>query len=760
MKLKPIFFTLFFLLLALSGVYAQQSTIPLERDLYIYFDDIDIYDTRPSLSLKIGQNDNVYTTTIVLEEGTNMYHFVIPDYQDGEIFFKISYGKKYLEDVIPSVQVGQFGLPEPVFIGVKNLDYFPRTTEIWTRDVILANLQKKDVKIEGAFDIEPRNFSPNKIDHVNFSFPFLQIYPEEMEEGVTLNKRVIETRIYQADLEINPEWSEATFELRAPLPRPTLAFMEVNEQYFPVVLFPHDRIRIPLEYNAIARKGLSGKDLDMQFRVANNSRHNDISLAQSFFNERYPEGLSLKEMEKIKQVIMDSPQQRSDTIMAWAQGLDAFMDSKHHSSDRILDMINNLGSRSWPEAFEEAYEDYVDRANRKVRRKINSWTETMLSFLSLSFLLFIISVIARLSRRSSFLSVHLPKFELVFHSLFWILNGFHFIVNSSHGVTTVSNPLNLFFLVAVLVLIYANALYFTPNMLAQKRWKLYFGSLLISGVAFMLTIGLFSINPFKNFQWVYANGIWFSYSPPYSWNYLVEEFFFPIYAVSLVLAPSYGLLRNFLLKRVPKLKEQKDSLQAELKALKNQISPHFFFNSLNTVYSFAMGEESPKTAEAITKLSDMMRFVIYHGEKKNIPLSQELDYLQDYIELQKLRLNAVKHDIRFRIDGEPEGIDIAPLILITPIENAFKHGISMNKDSYIYIDLLIQRSGVILTVENSQHDGKLVKVDEHGRSDEGGLGIENTRQRLELLYPNRFDWYIEEGEGKYLTQLSIDLQKA
>ena len=152
-----------------------------------------------------------------------------------------------------------------------------------------------------------------------------------------------------------------------------------------------------------------------------------------------------------------------------------------------------------------------------------------------------------------------------------------------------------------------------------------------------------------------------------------------------------------------------------------------------------------------------MRFAIYHGDKKQIPLETELEYLSDYIDMQRLRINPIKHDLQYRVDGEAGDLQIAPLMLITLIENAFKHGISMSQESYIHIDLFILDKGLILTVENSVHPKDLVAVGGNAVIKESGVGLVNTRERLNLLYAGKHEWRIEEDEDRYFTQLSLDL---
>lgn len=207
---------------------------------------------------------------------------------------------------------------------------------------------------------------------------------------------------------------------------------------------------------------------------------------------------------------------------------------------------------------------------------------------------------------------------------------------------------------------------------------------------------------------------------------------------------------SFLLKtreHLSKLKE--DKLKAELLTLKAQINPHFLFNTLNTIYALAIKKDD-KTGEAITNLSGLMRYVTKDVNENTIPLQKEIDYISNYIELQKARLgNTVK--INFDIFGEAGNKRITPLILITYIENAFKYGVNPNvPDCVVSVQLDMSDTGITLHTFNH-------KVPNLNRTESTGIGMKNTEERLKYLYPKKHFLEIKDQENSYTLTLSIDL---
>lgn len=193
---------------------------------------------------------------------------------------------------------------------------------------------------------------------------------------------------------------------------------------------------------------------------------------------------------------------------------------------------------------------------------------------------------------------------------------------------------------------------------------------------------------------------------------------------------------------------------ADLDFLRSQINPHFLFNALNTIYGTALQENAERTSEGIEKLGDMMRFMLQENMQDKISLAREIDYLNNYISLQKLRtVTSPEVNIQAEIEEQLNPLRISPMLLIPFVENAFKHGISLREPSHIKITLQTQGHKLYFDVHNSIH----VKPDNDPEKDKSGIGLNNVKQRLELLYPHKHELIIRETGKEFFIHLTIDL---
>ncbi|MBD8490549.1 histidine kinase [Echinicola sp. CAU 1574] len=205
------------------------------------------------------------------------------------------------------------------------------------------------------------------------------------------------------------------------------------------------------------------------------------------------------------------------------------------------------------------------------------------------------------------------------------------------------------------------------------------------------------------------------------------------------------------------LNVQLEEKTTDLKQLRNQINPHFLFNALNTIYGISLQENAEKTSESVQKLGDMMRFMLHENTQEAIPLNREIDYLINYVDLQTLRIQEQENiDILFSRKEEHCKGNIAPMLLIPFIENAFKHGISLQKKSWVKINLRCLEGSLHLDINNSIHR----KSGEDPENVPSGIGLNNVRQRLNLLYPNCHELVIRENDLEYFVHLSIQLNKS
>ena len=192
---------------------------------------------------------------------------------------------------------------------------------------------------------------------------------------------------------------------------------------------------------------------------------------------------------------------------------------------------------------------------------------------------------------------------------------------------------------------------------------------------------------------------------------------------------------------------EKEKLNAEVSFLKAQINPHFLFNTLNSIYSLALQKDN-KTADAIVQLSGLMRYIIKDANDYMVPLEKEIDYIGNYVSLQKTRLGDTVN-INYHLQGDLPGKQIAPLILISFIENAFKHGVNPDKNSTIEISIAIIGINLRLYVFNKKTNVAM---------DEPGIGLQNTKERLQLLYPSRYELVVSDKDDTYTVHLLMSLE--
>jgi LytS/YehU family sensor histidine kinase len=197
------------------------------------------------------------------------------------------------------------------------------------------------------------------------------------------------------------------------------------------------------------------------------------------------------------------------------------------------------------------------------------------------------------------------------------------------------------------------------------------------------------------------------------------------------------------------MRAEKEKINNELLALRSQINPHFLFNSLNSIYSLAL-HQSGKTPAAILKISDLMRYMLYEANEDKVPLKNELQFLENYFELQKLRSDD-RTEIKLNVAGEVKKQQIAPLLFLPFIENSFKHGVKGDPEGgFTRVSINVNGEEVQLDVINNK--GKIDKVE---KGDFQGIGLQNARRRLELLYPQRHTLSIDDLEDSFEVKLKI-----
>ena len=197
------------------------------------------------------------------------------------------------------------------------------------------------------------------------------------------------------------------------------------------------------------------------------------------------------------------------------------------------------------------------------------------------------------------------------------------------------------------------------------------------------------------------------------------------------------------------------SQTVELKSLKDQINPHFLFNTLNNLYGLTR-QNPDQAGEVVLRLSQLMEYMLYEGNRATVPLQKEIDYLENYLALERIRYGPGLH-LSFRVSGPVGRFRIAPLLLLPFVENAFKHGLSQQlTDAWLQIQLTVTPGELTFKVENSKPESP----DEGMSQKNTGIGLPNVAKRLELMYPGRYRLRQLGGSDTFLTTLTLNLVDA
>lgn len=286
------------------------------------------------------------------------------------------------------------------------------------------------------------------------------------------------------------------------------------------------------------------------------------------------------------------------------------------------------------------------------------------------------------------------------------------------------------------ILIYANLDYLVPTYIQQRKFMAYALGLTMCFVFYVLVK-----NTHDEFLTVYSGK-----APLPFWQYSFYNFSIALFYVTFSLALQLSKSWYFQRQRLREIEMEK--LNTELEYLKAQINPHFLFNSLNTIF-FQIDKANVDARETLTKFSDMLRYQLYECNGHEIPLAREIQYLKNYIDLQRLRKDE-KYEIEFTTGGSWSDGMIAPLLLLPLVENAFKYVSHFEKGNKVKVNLLSGPEGLTVRVMNTREAGVIRK--EEG----GGIGLKNLRRRLELEYPGRHSLEIIEGSALFEIRLQLN----
>ncbi len=340
------------------------------------------------------------------------------------------------------------------------------------------------------------------------------------------------------------------------------------------------------------------------------------------------------------------------------------------------------------------------------------------------------------------------KGPLILHAIYWVMISFIIILGFFLSPERASVKHYMITLVGFGIinvsLFYINYLILIPQLIKnKKRYFLYILTFIVLlGAGALIKTVIAVLNPKDLLEYVEAG----QGKKTFQINYY---FFIQLFLCGFFLVSSCIIKFAadwFSSERIQRNLES-ERREMELQFLKSQLNPHFLFNSLNNIYSLAY-QKSDKTADAIMKLSEIMRYMIYESNTPTVALSKEVDYLTNYIELQKIRFKDGAY-IELTLNGEIDNQKIVPLMLISFVENAFKHGVVNDPAEPVKINIIANQKILHFSVIN--------KKNQQNKDAQGGVGLTNVERRLQLVYPDRYKLNVVNSATHYTCELMIDI---
>jgi two-component system, LytTR family, sensor kinase len=293
------------------------------------------------------------------------------------------------------------------------------------------------------------------------------------------------------------------------------------------------------------------------------------------------------------------------------------------------------------------------------------------------------------------------------------------------------------------LIFYLNSMFFFPKLL-EKHIRAF--NYILVAVIFTLAVTL--VEGFSDFFFNKLNNAFWDNIPVkisfefFDLTFLINFFF-------LILSIGYSFIIQWYKNEMQKRTLIEDKIQTELALLKTQINPHFLFNTLNNIYGIARKSENKVVAKSIAKLAEIMRYITYETKEGKIELSREITYIKNYIELQKLKFTSDDNiTIDFKVKGEEDNIFIEPMLFLPLVENCFKHGISLQKESKIFLYFQVDSNKIVFNTVNTIFSS--ANSPEHS-----GTGLTNLRKRLDLLYPDKHELLLEKEKDNFHVALTL-----
>lgn len=351
--------------------------------------------------------------------------------------------------------------------------------------------------------------------------------------------------------------------------------------------------------------------------------------------------------------------------------------------------------------------------------------------------------------KQTFTSARRPL-EVLIHIISWgIMFGFpfFFVERGNGNINWMAYIRHSAVPLSFMIVFYTNYFLLVPRYLFQSQTKRY----ITYNIILLCTIGvLLHFWQSLTFDPSLAPKPKRSNMPP-GWLFFVRDMLSLVFTIGL--SAAIRMSARWSKVEAARKEAERSRTEAELKNLRNQLNPHFLLNTLNNIYAL-IAFNTDKAQQAVQELSKLLRYVLYDNQQTYVPLCKEVDFIRNYIELMRIRLSSnVQMTTQFEIQPDSQ-TPIAPLIFISLIENAFKHGISPTEPSFISIYIAENEKEVICNIQNSNHPKNM--MDKSG----SGVGLEQVSRRLEILYPEAYSWSKEISEdGKvYDSKLRLNIK--
>lgn len=314
-----------------------------------------------------------------------------------------------------------------------------------------------------------------------------------------------------------------------------------------------------------------------------------------------------------------------------------------------------------------------------------------------------------------------------------------------HGITLAQYLMNCMMPLLLMVVFYANYLWLTPRLFVAGRHR-YF---LLINLLLVVSLGI------AQHYWMdFSRELFGGFRPQHREPLAIEELFFilrDIINLGIFAAVGTAIVLAQRWQHNEQVWREAESARtdAELKTLRNQINPHFLLNTLNNIYALT-AFDAPKAQEAIQELSKLLRHLLYDYEQPTVPIKDEVEFLTNYINLMKIRLPQ-SVEVSCKLSVSNDQLPIAPMLFISLIENAFKHGVSPTEPSFIHVSIEATEHSIVCDIQNSNHPKTASDHSGHG------IGLQQVQRRLDLSYPRQYVW--EKGpsdDGKvYISRITI-----